>query len=194
MYDLPFDSVKDSIGQVVQGDLANTFDGYLMQHLTPQPRTLTADDLLEPTTNDELVEALPMGVPKFITIPTAGKTMQTRGKSFDDPGGFAFQDSGRDDAIKAFMEDNPDLVTIRKDLRNSYKTKSDLPKEYRNKDVVLEINEDVRRQYARAFAEANNTLLEQYKQEALAKNFASVEAYKGSLIIRKWRKSCVKKQ
>ena len=50
MYDLPFDSVKDSIGQVVQGDLANTFDGYLMQHLTPQPRTLTADDLLEPTT------------------------------------------------------------------------------------------------------------------------------------------------
>ena len=180
MYDLPFDSVKDSIGQVVQGDLANTFDGYLMQHLTPQPRTLTADDLLEPTTSDELVEALPMGVPKFITIPTAGKTMQTRGKSFDDPGGFAFQDSGRDDAIKAFMEDNPDLVTIRKDLtETATRQNQDLPKEYQNKDVVLEINEDVRRQYARAFAEANNTLLEQYKQEALAKNFASVEAYIG---------------
>tara|TARA_B100001248_G_scaffold43209_1_gene27601 strand:+ start:3513 stop:7577 length:4065 start_codon:yes stop_codon:yes gene_type:complete len=171
IYDLPYESVKDSIRQVVQGDLANQFDGYLMQHMTPQSVKLSADDLMSPDNPS-------FGVPKFITIPSANKTMQTRGKTLSDPGGFAYQDSGRDDAIKQFIEDNPDFVEVRKDLKNTAtRENGNLSKNDQNKDVVLEIKDDVRRKFAVAFAEANNTLLEKYTKEAVDKNFASVDEY-----------------
>ena len=171
IYDLPYESVKDSIRQVVQGDLANQFDGYLMQHMTPQSVKLSADELMSPDNPS-------FGVPKFITIPTANKTMKTRGKTLDDPGGFAYQDSGRDEAIKQFIEDNPDLVEVRKDLKNTATRQNDgLSTENQNKDVVLEIKDDVRRKFAVAFAEANNALLEKYTQEAVSANAASVADY-----------------
>ena len=179
IYDLPYESVKDSIRQVVQGDLANQFEGYLMHHMMPQPRTLSANDLLD-TENPAFSANFVGGVPKFITIPSANKTMQTRGKTLDDPGGFAYQDSGRDEAIKQFIEDNPDLVEVRKDLKNTATRENDgLSTENQNKDVVLEIKDDVRRKFAVAFAEANNALLEKYTKEAVDKNFASVEEYIG---------------
>ena len=171
VYDLPYESVKDSIRQVVQGDLANQFEGYLMQHMTPQSVKLSADELMSPDNPS-------FGVPKFITIPSANKTMQTRGKTLSDPGGFAYQDSGRDDAIKQFIEDNPDFVEVRKDLKNTAtRENGNLSENDRNKDVVLEIKDDVRRKFAVAFAQANNEALEKYTQRALDANFSSVADY-----------------
>ena len=172
VYDLPYESVSNSIEQVIQGDLANLFDGYLMNHTVPT-RRVTAEELLEPDTD--------FGVPKFITIPTAGKTLQQRSESvsFEKPGGFKFQDGARDAAIKNFMEDNPGLVKIRGDLKETATAQNTKAAEngYKNKDVVLEITEDTRRKYAEAFARAINEDVQKYEKLALENNFGSVEEY-----------------
>ena len=169
-YDLPFESVSNSIEQVIQGDLANLFDGYLMSHTVPT-RRVTAEELLEPDTD--------FGVPKFIMIPTAGKTLQQRrpSVSFDEPGGFKFQDGARDAAIKNFMEDNPGLVKIRKELNEvaSSQTDAAIDNGYKSKDVVLEITEDTRRKYAEAFARAINDRVEQVEKGLLNPNADPVD-------------------
>lgn len=169
-YDLPFESVSNSIEQVIQGDLANLFDGYLMSHTVPT-RRVTAEELLEPDTD--------FGVPKFIMIPTAGKTLQQRrpSVSFDEPGGFKFQDGARDAAIKNFMEDNPGLVKIRKELNEvaSSQTDAAIDNGYKSKDAVLEITEDTRRKYAEAFARAINDRVEQVEKGLLNPNADPVD-------------------
>ena len=173
-YDLPYESVSNSIEQVIQGDLANLFDGYLMNHTLLQShrgRSVTAEDLLEPDTD--------FAVPKFIMIPTAGKTLQQRSPSvsFDEPGGFKFQDGARDAAIKNFMEDNPGLVKIRKELNEvaSSQTDAAINNGYKSKDVVLEITEDTRRKYAEAFARAINNQVEQAQKGLLNPNADAVD-------------------
>ena len=174
-YDLPYESVSNSIEQVIQGDLANLFDGYLMNHTLLQShrgRSVTAEDLLEPDTD--------FAVPKFIMIPTAGKTLQQRSPSvsFDEPGGFKFQDGARDAAIKNFMEDNPGLVKIRKELNEvaSSQTDAAINNGYKSKDVVLEITEDTRRKYAEAFARAINNQVEQAQKGLLPRNADAVDS------------------
>ena len=70
------------------------------------------------------------------------------------------------------------LVEVRKDLKNTATRQNNgLSTENQNKDVVLEIKDDVRRKFAVAFAEANNALLEKYTQEAVSANAASVADY-----------------
>ena len=174
-YDLPYESVSNSIEQVIQGDLANLFDGYLMNHTLLQShrgRSVTAEDLLEPDTD--------FAVPKFIMIPTAGKTLQQRSPSvsFDEPGGFKFQDGARDAAIKNFMEDNPGLVKIRKELNEvaSSQTDAAINNGYKSKDVVLEITEDTRRKYAEAFARAINNQVDQAEKGLLPRNADAVDS------------------
>ena len=174
-YDLPYESVSNSIEQVIQSDLANLFDGYLMNHTLLQShrgRSVTAEDLLEPDTD--------FAVPKFIMIPTAGKTLQQRSPSvsFDEPGGFKFQDGARDAAIKNFMEDNPGLVKIRKELNEvaSSQTDAAINNGYKSKDVVLEITEDTRRKYAEAFARAINNQVDQAEKGLLPRNADAVDS------------------
>lgn len=174
-YDLPFESVSNSIEQVIQGDLANLFDGHLMNHTLYQShrgKPVTAEDLLEPDSD--------FAVPKFIMIPTAGKTLQQRrpSVSFDEPGGFKFQDGARDAAIKNFMEDNPGLVKIRKELNEVASAQNDaaIDNGYKSKDVVLEITEDTRRKYAEAFARAINNQVAQAEKGLLPRNADAVDS------------------
>ena len=174
-YDLPFESVSNSIEQVIQGDLANLFDGHLMNHTLYQShrgKPVTAEDLLEPDTD--------FAVPKFIMIPTAGKTLQQRrpSVSFEEPGGFKFQDGARDAAIKNFMEDNPGLVKIRKELNEvaSAQTDAAIDNGYKSKDVVLEITEETRRKYAEAFARAINNQVKQAEKGLLPRNADAVDS------------------
>ena len=173
--DLPFSDLTDAVSQVIQGDIAALMDGQFFRHINSDAPFLNAEELLEPGPNS---------IPKFITIPSGFKSLQTRTGSattIDNPRGFRYADPGRDKAIRALLEDNPGKFTIREDLTNIPTTETvpnevKLPKS-RNpdemerlekkkagssfdviepRDVVIELTPEYRRKLAERFLKAHN--------------------------------------
>ena len=67
--DLPFSDLTDAVSQVIQGDIAALMDGQFFRHINSDFPFLNAEELLEPGPNS---------IPKFITIPSGFKSLQTR--------------------------------------------------------------------------------------------------------------------
>ena len=173
--DLPFSDLTDAVSQVIQGDIAALMDGQFFRHINSDAPFLNAEELLEPGPN---------AIPKFISIPTGFKSLQTRQGSsttIDNPRGFRYADPGRDKAIRALLEDNPGKFTVREDLTNIPTTQTvpdevKLPKSrnpdemerlekkkagssfdvIKPRDLVIELTPEYRRTLAERFLKAHN--------------------------------------